>query len=104
MHKVISQTNWYRTGQRKLYSQEETETFFDEQKKYACTTKKTVSDIRLISQLIKNQCEEESRERERVKRGERSHQLNCVYVYVKVIFIAEKWSGQELYYTVQFTE
>ena len=28
----LSQTNWYRTGQRKLYSQEETETFFDEQK------------------------------------------------------------------------
>ena len=34
--------------------------------------------------------------RERVERGERSQQLNCVYMYVKVIFITEKWSGQEL--------
>jgi len=35
-------------------------------------------------------------ERERVEQGMHSHQLNFECIYVKVIFITEKWSGQGL--------
>ena len=74
------------TGQDKGNSQEETETFFDEQKKYACTTKQTVSDIRLMSYNVVNDKISVKKRAEResvcVERGECSHQLNCVCMYV----------------------